>query len=111
MAKKDPIPLNYSKLATPDATAPNLLAAISHPRVAAVVIAVAALVAYHNSFSGPLIFAELTESGVVGDTVLAFRIGASLMCAAGLVAAFLAVRAEQRSLEDIAEPLSARSSA
>ncbi|MBP5867566.1 MFS transporter [Streptomyces sp. LBUM 1478] len=64
-----------------------------------------------GGISGPLIFAELTESGVVGDTVLAFRIGASLMCAAGLVAAFLAVRAERRSLEDIAEPLSARSSA
>ncbi|MEH0649985.1 MFS transporter [Streptomyces scabiei] len=63
-----------------------------------------------GGISGPLIFAELTESGVVGDTVLAFRIGASLMCAAGLVAAFLAVRAERRSLEDIAEPLSARSS-
>ncbi|MDX3477950.1 MFS transporter [Streptomyces scabiei] len=53
-----------------------------------------------GGISGPLIFAELTESGVVGDTVLAFRIGASLMCAAGLVAAFLAVRAERRSLED-----------
>ncbi|MDX3524455.1 MFS transporter [Streptomyces scabiei] len=64
-----------------------------------------------GGISGPLIFAELTESGVVGDTVLAFRIGASLMCAAGLVAAFFAVRAERRSLEDIAEPLSARSAA
>ncbi|MDX3613033.1 MFS transporter [Streptomyces europaeiscabiei] len=61
-----------------------------------------------GGISGPLIFAELTESGVVSDTVLAFRIGAALMCAAGLVAAFLAVRAERRSLEDIAEPLSAR---
>ncbi|MFE7840133.1 MFS transporter [Streptomyces sp. NPDC057474] len=61
-----------------------------------------------GGISGPLIFAELTESGVVSDTVLAFRIGAGLMCAAGLVAAFLAVRAERRSLEDIAEPLSAK---
>lgn len=61
-----------------------------------------------GGIGGPLIFAELTESGVVSDTVLAFRIGAALMCAAGLVAAFLAVRAERRSLEDIAEPLSAR---
>lgn len=61
-----------------------------------------------GGISGPLIFAELTKSGVVGDTVLAFQIGASLMCAAGLVAAFLAVRAERRSLEDIAEPLSAK---
>lgn len=60
-----------------------------------------------GGISGPLIFADLTESGVVGDTVLAFQIGAGLMCAAGLVAAFLAVRAERRSLEDIATPLSA----
>ncbi|MFF5922052.1 MFS transporter [Streptomyces flavochromogenes] len=60
-----------------------------------------------GGISGPLVFAELTESGVVGDTVLAFQIGAGLMCAAGIVAAFLAVNAERRSLEDIAEPLSA----
>ncbi|MFF1651903.1 MFS transporter [Streptomyces sp. NPDC058249] len=59
-----------------------------------------------GGISGPLVFADLTSSGVVGDTVLAFRIGASLMCAAGLVAAFLAVNAERRSLEDIATPLS-----
>ncbi|PVE11927.1 MFS transporter [Streptomyces scopuliridis] len=59
-----------------------------------------------GGISGPLVFADLTASGVVGDTALAFRIGAGLMCAAGLVAAFLAVRAEGRSLEDIATPLS-----
>ncbi|GGX65118.1 MFS transporter [Streptomyces minutiscleroticus] len=59
-----------------------------------------------GGISGPLIFADLTESGQVGDTVLAFQIGAGLMCAAGLVAAFLAVKAEGRSLEDIAAPLS-----
>ncbi|MEU2118858.1 MFS transporter [Streptomyces sp. NPDC016459] len=59
-----------------------------------------------GGISGPLVFAELTESGIVGDTVLAFQIGAGLMVAAGLVAAFLAVDAERRSLEDIAEPLS-----
>ncbi len=53
-----------------------------------------------------LVFADLTQSGVVGDTVLAFQIGAGLMCAAGLVAAFLAVNAERRSLEDIAAPMS-----
>ncbi|WP_217179828.1 MFS transporter [Streptomyces sp. AC495_CC817] len=61
-----------------------------------------------GGISGPLLFAELTESGVVADTVLAFQIGAALMCAAGLVAAFLAVRAERRSLEDVAEPLSTK---
>ncbi|WP_055692921.1 MFS transporter [Streptomyces prasinopilosus] len=59
-----------------------------------------------GGISGPLIFADLTNTGVVGDTVLAFQIGAGLMCAAGIVAAFLAVNAERRSLEDIATPLS-----
>ncbi|MEV3951263.1 MFS transporter [Streptomyces halstedii] len=59
-----------------------------------------------GGISGPLVFADLTESGVVGDTALAFCIGAGLMCAAGLVAAFLAVAAERRGLEDIAAPLS-----
>jgi hypothetical protein len=60
-----------------------------------------------GGISGPLLFADLTGTGKVGDTVLAFSIGAALMCAAGLVAAALAVRAERRSLEDIARPLTA----
>ncbi|MFE9452609.1 MFS transporter [Streptomyces sp. NPDC006739] len=60
-----------------------------------------------GGISGPLLFADLTSTGKVGDTVLAFQIGASLMCAAGLVAAALAVRAERRSLEDVARPLTA----
>ncbi|MEV6947060.1 MFS transporter [Streptomyces sp. NPDC051172] len=64
-----------------------------------------------GGISGPLLFADLTGTGKVGDTVLAFQIGATLMCAAGLVAAFLAVRAERRSLEDIAKPLTAAASA
>jgi MFS family permease len=60
-----------------------------------------------GGISGPLLFADLTNTGRVGDTVLAFQIGAALMCLAGLVAAALAVRAERRSLEDIAKPLTA----
>ncbi|MEU6355242.1 MFS transporter [Streptomyces sp. NPDC047072] len=60
-----------------------------------------------GGISGPLLFADLTETGRVGDTVLAFQIGAGLMCVAGLVAAVLAVRAERRSLEDVAKPLTA----
>ncbi|WP_051723317.1 MFS transporter [Streptomyces albus] len=64
-----------------------------------------------GGISGPLVFAKLTESGVVGDTVLAFQIGAGLMTVAGLVAAVLAVPAERRSLEDIATPLSQRTGA
>lgn len=59
-----------------------------------------------GGISGPLLFAKLTESGVLSETALAFRVGAALMCLAGLVAAFLAVPAERRSLEDIARPLS-----
>ncbi|MFF4211071.1 MFS transporter [Streptomyces sp. NPDC001796] len=57
--------------------------------------------------TGPILFADLTGTGKVADTVLAFQIGAAVMCAAGLVAALLAVRAERRSLEDIARPLTA----
>ncbi|MFI0737772.1 MFS transporter [Streptomyces sp. NPDC021100] len=59
-----------------------------------------------GGISGPLLFAQLTTTGVVSDAVLAFQIGATLMCLAGVTAAFLAVRAEGRSLEDIATPLS-----
>ncbi|MGW6974833.1 MFS transporter [Streptomyces sp. NPDC054952] len=61
-----------------------------------------------GGISGPLVFADLTSSGVVADAVLAFCIGASLMVAAGLVAVFFAVAAEGKSLESIATPLSAR---
>ena len=60
-----------------------------------------------GGISGPLIFAELVGTGKVGDTVLAFVIGAVLMIAAGIVEAVLGVRAEGRSLEDLATPLTA----
>jgi MFS family permease len=60
--------------------------------------------------TGPLLFADLTSSGKVSDTVIAFMIGAALMCAAGVVAAFFAVDAERKSLEDIAKPLTATGS-
>ncbi|MGW4196103.1 MFS transporter [Streptomyces sp. NPDC005004] len=60
-----------------------------------------------GGISGPLLFADLTGTGRVGDTVLAFQIGAALMCVAGLVAAVLAVNAERRGLEDVAAPLTA----
>ncbi|MCY1138316.1 MFS transporter [Actinoplanes sp. Pm04-4] len=60
-----------------------------------------------GGITGPLLFAELVGTGQVGDTVLAFAIGASLMIAAGLVEAVLGVKAEQKSLEDLATPLTA----
>jgi MFS family permease len=60
-----------------------------------------------GGITGPLLFAHLVKSGKVGDTVLAFTIGALLMIAAGVVEAILGVRAEQKSLEELATPLSA----
>lgn len=61
-----------------------------------------------GGITGPQVFSRLTESGEVSDTALAFTIGAVLMIAAGVVAAFLAVRAERKSLENIAKPLTAQ---
>ncbi|MFF0291468.1 MFS transporter [Streptomyces sp. NPDC005262] len=60
-----------------------------------------------GGISGPLLFAGLTQSGVVRDAAIAFCVGAALMVIAGLVAVFFAVAAEQKSLEQIAVPLSA----
>ncbi|WP_101787624.1 MFS transporter [Nonomuraea indica] len=62
-----------------------------------------------GGIAGPLIFAELVSTGVPGDTALAFSIGAVVMIAGGIVELFLGVKAEQKSLEDIATPLTAAS--
>jgi MFS family permease len=56
---------------------------------------------------GPLLFGHLIESGETGQLALGFAIGAVVMAIGGIVAAFFAVDAEGRSLEDIARPLSA----
>lgn len=61
-----------------------------------------------GGISGPLIFSALVSTGKTIDTTVAFVIGAALMILAGLVEIPFGVRAEQRSLEDIAEPLTAR---
>ncbi len=56
---------------------------------------------------GPILFGKFIEQG--RDQVInGYYLGAGLMIAAGIVAAFLAVDAEGRSLEDIAEPLTAQ---
>ncbi|MED7948979.1 MFS transporter [Streptomyces sp. BE303] len=60
-----------------------------------------------GGISGPLLFNSLVSTGNVSDTTLAFCIGAGLMTAAGLVEAAIGVRAERRSLESLASPLSA----
>ncbi|WP_030171989.1 MFS transporter [Spirillospora albida] len=60
-----------------------------------------------GGITGPLIFSKLVGSGVPGDTALAFSLGAALMIAAGVVELLVGVKAERRSLESIARPLSA----
>ncbi|WP_433664321.1 MFS transporter [Nocardia sp. CA-128927] len=57
--------------------------------------------------AGPLVFSKLAADGDPGKIALAFAIGAAAMFAAGLVEVAYGVRAEGRSLEDIAKPLSA----
>jgi MFS family permease len=58
-----------------------------------------------GGITGPLLFSSLVSTGKVAETVVAFSIGAALMILAGIVEIFLGVRAERRSLEEIAQPL------
>ncbi|GAA3252183.1 MFS transporter [Nonomuraea helvata] len=60
-----------------------------------------------GGIAGPLVFASLVESGVPGDTALAFAIGGFVMIAGGLVELLFGVKAERQSLEAIAKPLTA----
>ena len=59
---------------------------------------------------GPVYFGKLIEQGRDG-IVTGYYVGAGLMIAAGLVELFLGVDAAQRSLEDIATPLTAEEEA
>ncbi|MEW1908226.1 MFS transporter [Kitasatospora sp. NPDC085895] len=59
-----------------------------------------------GGITGPLLFNGLVSSGKTADTTLAFSIGAALMVVAGLVEAAIGVKAERRSLESLAAPLS-----
>lgn len=64
-----------------------------------------------GGISGPLLFGWLidraSESGDITRIAVGYFIGAALMVGAGIVAAFLGVKAEGQSLEDIATPLTA----
>ncbi|HEV7899741.1 MAG TPA: MFS transporter [Planosporangium sp.] len=64
-----------------------------------------------GGITGPLIFAKLVGAGRSGDAALAFTFGALVMIAGGIVESILGVKAERRSLEDIARPLSAEEAA
>ncbi|MFC6285406.1 MFS transporter [Nocardioides sp. GCM10027113] len=68
-----------------------------------------------GGIAGPLLFGKLIQDAVDGGQgipaiALGYYIGAALMVAGGLVASVLGVRAEQRSLENIAKPLTAEES-
>jgi MFS family permease len=65
-----------------------------------------------GGIAGPLLFGKLIQLAVDGGEgieaiALGYYIGAVLMIAGGIVAAFLGVKAEGRSLESIARPLTA----
>src|SRR5262249_14520792 len=61
-----------------------------------------------GGIAGPLLFSKLVSTKNPGDTALGFVVGAILMILAGLVEIGLGVRAERRSLEDLAEPMTAQ---
>ena len=64
-----------------------------------------------GGISGPLLFGNLienaSESGDITGIAFGYFLGAALMIAGGVVAIFLGVKAEGRSLESIAMPLTA----
>ncbi len=60
---------------------------------------------------GPVLFGQLIATKRPGDVAIGYVIGGCLMAGAGLVEVFLGVDAEQKSLEDIASPLSAEDTA
>jgi MFS family permease len=57
--------------------------------------------------AGPALFGALIDTGSRGSILWGYLLGGGLMVGAAIVAAFLAVPAERRALEDVAPPLSA----
>jgi MFS family permease len=64
-----------------------------------------------GGITGPLLFGKLLDNASADKDItgiaIGYFIGAVLMVAGGIVEAFLGVRAEGQSLEDIAKPLTA----
>jgi len=61
-----------------------------------------------GGISGPLYFGHLIDSAkTISDIAPGYYVGAVLMIAGGIIAIFLGVHAEQKSLESIATPLTA----
>jgi MFS family permease len=61
-----------------------------------------------GGIAGPVVFGHLIASGTRADVFVGYAVGGGLMLAAAVVAAFLAVNAERRSLESVAAPLALR---
>jgi MFS family permease len=61
-----------------------------------------------GGITGPLVFQKLAESGDPGQVAIGYLVGAAVMAFGGIAEIFLGVRAEGKSLEDIAKPLTAR---
>ncbi len=61
-----------------------------------------------GGIAGPVLFGSLVETGVVANVAFGYYLGAAMMILGGIAEALLGVRAEQRSLESIATPLSAQ---
>jgi MFS family permease len=56
---------------------------------------------------GPLLFGELINTGDLSKVAIGFLIGAVVMAVGGIAEIFFGVNAEGKTLESIAEPLSA----
>ncbi|WP_232665980.1 MFS transporter [Pseudonocardia sp. TRM90224] len=61
-----------------------------------------------GGIAGPVLFAALVESGSASAVAVGYYIGAGMMILAGIAELVLGVEAAQRSLEDVAAPLSAQ---
>lgn len=59
---------------------------------------------------GPVLFGRLVETEQVSMVALGYYLGAALMIGAGIVEAVIGVDAENKALEDVADPLGASSS-
>ena len=60
-----------------------------------------------GGITGPLLFGHLINTGKTGNLAIGFLIGAIVMAIGGIAEIFFGVRAEGRSLEDIAAPMTA----
>ncbi len=60
-----------------------------------------------GGIAGPLLFAKLVDTKSAGQVALGFAVGATLMILGGIAELILGVKAEGKSLEDIARPLTA----